>query len=69
LRDEEHAKWFLERHQNKLIYGSDCSDPDGFGERCSGQKQIATIQRLSAHPSVARKILWENGVRVLKLRA
>ena len=68
LRDEEHARGFLERHQNKLIYGSDCSDPAGEGDRCSGSKQIETIRRLSPHASVTRKILWENGTRVLALR-
>ncbi|MBI2689896.1 MAG: amidohydrolase [Acidobacteria bacterium] len=68
LRDEDHARGFLERHQNKLIYGSDCSDPYGEGERCSGSKQIETIKRLSPHPSVTRKIFWDNGVRVLKLK-
>ncbi len=69
LRDEEHAKWFIERHQNKLIYGSDCSDPVGHGDRCSGSKQIETVRRLSPHASVTRKIFWENGVRVLGLKA
>ena len=69
LRDEDHARGFLERHQNKLIYGSDCSDPAGHGDRCSGSKQIETIRRLSPHASVTRKIFWENGVRVLGLRS
>lgn len=69
LRDEDHARGFLERHQNKLIYGSDCNDPIGEGDRCSGSKQIETIRRLSPHPSVTRKIFWENGHRVLKLKA
>lgn len=69
LRDEEHARGFLERHQNKLIYGSDCNDPYGEGARCSGRKQIETIIRLSPHPSITRKIFWENGTRVLKLRS
>jgi predicted TIM-barrel fold metal-dependent hydrolase len=68
LRDEEHARGFLARHQNKLIYGSDCSDPVGEGDRCSGSKQIQTILRLSPHASVTRKIFWENGMRVLRIR-
>lgn len=66
LRDEAHAVGFLERHQNKLLYGSDCSDPVGHGERCSGAKQIETIRRLSPHPSVARKILWENSAKMFR---
>ena len=24
IRDEEHARGFIERHQDKLLYGSDC---------------------------------------------
>jgi len=68
LRDEDHARGFLERHQNKLIYGSDCSDAFGEGDRCSGSKQIETIRRLSPHASVTRKIFWDNGARVLGLR-
>ena len=67
LRDEEHAAGFLERHQNKLLYGSDCSDSAGHGDRCSGAKQIETIRRLSPHPSVARKILWENSAKMFRL--
>jgi len=66
LRDEEHARGFLERHQNKLLYGSDCSDRDGHGERCSGSKQIESIRRLSPHASIARKILWENSARLFR---
>lgn len=68
LRDEDHGRAFLERHQNKLIYGSDCSDAAGHGDRCSGSKQIETVRRLSPHPSVTRKILWENGTRLLRLK-
>jgi len=32
LRDEDHARDFLKRHQDKLLYGSDCSDHDGTGQ-------------------------------------
>ncbi|MGH9658481.1 MAG: amidohydrolase family protein, partial [Bryobacteraceae bacterium] len=42
LRDEDHAREFLKRHQNKLLYGSDCNDVDGAGKRCSGSSQIQT---------------------------
>ena len=26
-RDEDHAREFLRRHQDKILYGSDCNDP------------------------------------------
>ncbi len=66
LRDEEQARGFLERHQNKLLYGSDCSDRFGEGDGCSGSKCIAAVRRL-ASPAVARKIFSENARRVLKI--
>ncbi|MBM3811201.1 MAG: amidohydrolase [Acidimicrobiia bacterium] len=66
LRDEDHARGFLERHQNKLLYGSDCNDSLGAGDKCSGSKQIAAVRRL-ASADVARKILYANAARLLRL--
>jgi predicted TIM-barrel fold metal-dependent hydrolase len=69
LRDEEHARAFIERHQNKLLFGSDCNDSVGEGPKCSGSQCIAAIRRLSPNAAVARKLLHDNAVRVLKIRA
>jgi len=66
LRDEDHARQFLVRRQDKLIYGSDCNDPFGKGEKCSGSRQIATIRRL-APPEVQRKIFSGNAGRIMRL--
>ena len=66
-RDEEHARDFLKRHQNKLIYGSDCSDREGRGEKCSGSQQLAVVRRLSPNESATRKMFHDNAVRLLKL--
>ncbi len=68
LRDEEHAREFLARHQDKLLYGSDCNDRDGEGEKCIGARQIATIRRLAPTPTVAGKILAGNAIRLLRLQ-
>lgn len=68
LRDEEHARGFLARRQNKLMYGSDCSDRDGKGDGCSGAKCIAAIRRLAPDPQVRRKIFYDNASRVMKIR-
>jgi len=65
-RDEEHATEFLKRHQDKLLYGSDCSDHIGKGVKCSGSQQIAQIRKL-ASPEIQRKIFWDNAARVIKL--
>jgi predicted TIM-barrel fold metal-dependent hydrolase len=67
LRDEEHARGFLKRQQNKLLYGSDCSDRDGLREKCSGSQQIAAIRRLAPDEQAVRKILYGNAARVLKM--
>ncbi len=67
LRDEDHAREFLKWHQNKLLYGSDCSDRDGAGKSCSGAQQLAVVRRLSPNPSATRKLLYGNAARVLKI--
>ena len=68
LRDEDHARGFLDRHQDKLLYGSDCSDAVGEGPKCSGSQMLATIRRLAPNKAAERKILFENAKRVLKLK-
>ena len=68
-RDEEHAREFIRRHQDKLLYGSDCSDRDGKGKACSGSQQIAAVRRLSPGPEAERKLLYANAARVLKIKA
>ncbi len=66
LRDEEHARAFLKRHQDKLIYGSDCNDRAGTGEACQGSRTLAAIRAL-AEPAVAGKILSGNARRIMRL--
>ena len=67
LRDEEHTREFLKRHQDKILYGSDCSDIDGQGEKCSGAQCIAALRRLAPDQKALRKILHDNAARVLKI--
>ena len=67
LRDEDHARDFLKRHQDKLIYGSDCSDHDGAGQSCSGSQQLATVRRLAPDEQAVRKMLSLNAARVMKI--
>ncbi len=65
-RDEAQARGFFERHQNKLLYGSDCQDIDTQSKDCCGIRMIAALHRL-ASPLVARKLLYENAQRVLRI--
>ena len=68
LRDEDHTRGFLDRHQNKLMFGSDCDDSVGHGKDCQGARTIATVRRLAPDLTVQKKIFYENAKRVMKLR-
>jgi predicted TIM-barrel fold metal-dependent hydrolase len=66
-RDEEHARGFLQRHQDKILFGSDCNDAVGRGPACQGWLTIQTIRRLAATHGVERKILHENARKMFKM--
>jgi len=66
-RDEDHARDFLKRHQDKLIYGSDCSDHAGSGSACQGAQTIAAVRRLALTSKIERKLLHGNARRVFRL--
>jgi predicted TIM-barrel fold metal-dependent hydrolase len=66
-RDEDFARDFIARHQDKLIYGSDCSDHVGSGTACQGAQTIAAIRRLSPSKAVERKLLFGNAKKLFRL--
>jgi predicted TIM-barrel fold metal-dependent hydrolase len=66
-RDEPFARDFLQRHQNKLLYGSDCNDSVGSGPNCIGAQTIAVLRRLCASKHVERKLLYSNAKRLFRL--
>lgn len=66
-RDDAFTRAFLTRHQDKLLYGSDCNDHVGSGETCQGAQTIATVRRLSASTAIERKLLHDNATRVFRL--
>jgi len=67
IRDEEHARGFLERHQDRIMFGSDCNDLIGRGKGCTGARTIAAVRRLAASEEIERKILFGNAKRLLRL--
>lgn len=67
LRDEEHTRWFLDKHQDKVLYGSDCADTIGRGPGCQGAGTIAAIRKYAASKTVERKILFENSKKLFRL--
>ena len=80
-RDPEFTRGFLERHQDKLIFGSDCSCSDGHGggisqannpaaSRLAGKcvaRETLTLLQKTVTPVQFRKMTWENAHRVYKL--
>jgi predicted TIM-barrel fold metal-dependent hydrolase len=82
-RDPEYTPGFLERHQDKLIFGSDCSCSDGKGGgvsqannpaaariagKCVARETLSLLKRTTS-PAVFRKLTWENAQRTYRLKA
>jgi predicted TIM-barrel fold metal-dependent hydrolase len=67
LRDPDHTRGFFERHQDQLVFGSDCVDHVGHGESCSGWSTIQAVRRLSPSKKIERKLLYENAKRIYRL--
>jgi predicted TIM-barrel fold metal-dependent hydrolase len=67
-RDEDHAKRFLEKHQDKLIFGSDCEDRHGLASSgCTGAQDIAEVRKLASSKKIERKLLYENAKKLFHL--
>ena len=66
-RDEEQAKEFLKRHQDKVIFGSDCSDSDGEGADCIGANTIAILRRLVPDEVALKKIFHDNAMKIMRI--
>jgi len=66
-RDPEHARAFMARHQDKLMFGSDCVDKTGAALDCSGIRQIAQIREFSPNKAAERKILFGNAQKLFRL--
>jgi uncharacterized protein len=82
-RDADFTRDFLRRHQDKLMFGSDCSCTDGHGAgisqagnpaaaRLAGKcvaRETLTVLKRSTTPEVFRKIAWDNVHKRLKIPA
>ena len=66
-RDEDFTRAFLMRHQDKLVYGSDCNDLEGSGPKCLGAQTIAVIRRLAGSKVIERKLLYGNAKKLFRL--
>ena len=81
-RDAAFTHNFIVRHQSKLIFGSDCSCSDGKGSgvsqnnnpeaarlagKCVARETLGLLHQLAA-PEIFRKVVWENGTQLFKVR-
>lgn len=81
-RDPEFTADFLQRHQDKLIFGSDCACADGHGggvsqggnppaARMAGKcvaRETLTLLMKTASPEAFRKMAWENAHKTYRLK-
>jgi predicted TIM-barrel fold metal-dependent hydrolase len=80
-RDPDFTEGFLKRHQDKLIFGSDCACTDGKGGgvsqggnpgasrmagKCVARETLALLKK-TASTSAFRKMTWENAHRIYRL--
>lgn len=68
LRDEDQAREFLKRHQDKLLFGSDCTDAIGEGDKCLGASILAALRRLVPDTKIQSKIFHQNAMRIVKVK-
>ncbi len=81
-RDPDFSPGFITRHKTKLIFGSDCSCSDGHGAgisqgnnpeatrlagKCVARETLTVLKRLAA-PDVFRKVTFDNGMQLFKIR-
>jgi predicted TIM-barrel fold metal-dependent hydrolase len=66
-RDEDFTREFLQRHRDRLLFGSDCSDPLGTGAVCQGSQTLAVIRRLAGNRAIERKLLDGNARQLFRL--
>ncbi len=82
-RDPEFTAGFLERHRNKLFFGSDCGCTDGHGGgvsqnnnpaaarlagKCVARETLGVLKR-SASSDVFQQIVWGNVHKLLRIPA
>ena len=77
-RDPAFTADFLKRHQDKLLFGSDCSCRDGHGAgysnpaapamagKCVARETLSVVKR-SASPVIFQKIVWSNVQKLLRV--
>jgi predicted TIM-barrel fold metal-dependent hydrolase len=68
LRDTEHAKEFITRHQDKLMFGSDCTCTQGGQPVCWSAMKIVALNFLQLSEDVQQKIYVSNAAKMFGLK-
>jgi predicted TIM-barrel fold metal-dependent hydrolase len=68
-RDAAFAADFLVRHQDKLIYGSDCTCLTGVGPGCIAAVKQKLLKQLITSDDVRNKILYGNITKLVRFGA
>ena len=66
-RDPSFTPGFFARHQDKLLYGSDCNDLEGQGEKCQGAQTIAAVRKFAPSKKIERKLLHANARKLIRI--
>jgi uncharacterized protein len=72
-RDPDFTRGFLQRHSHKLIWGSDCECRNGRGEgrkdkTCIATRSLTALKEYCPDDATYRRITYENGAALLKLK-
>jgi predicted TIM-barrel fold metal-dependent hydrolase len=68
LRDPDFAKDFVTRHQDKIMFGSDCPCTTGNRATCWSVVKLVALNQLQLSPEVQQKIYLSNAQKLLKLK-
>ena len=58
---------FLVRHQDKLLFGSDCNDAEAGGPKCIGAETLSILRHLIDDGGVLKKVLHDNAKRIMRI--
>ena len=68
MRDPAAARDFFIRHQNKIMFGSDCPCRTGVGPTCVSAVKRTALASLKLDDPIMDKVLRENAKKLLKLK-
>jgi len=65
-RDPSFTPGFFTRHQDKLVYGSDCNIPRKRSKTCQGRQTIAAVRKFAPSKEIERKLLYGNAKKLFR---